>query len=138
MNDGGKKIILVEDDPDHADLITEILVEGDIETEIVLVQDGIEALDYFQELVIKRNGQIEYKIKLIILDLNLPKISGMDILKFLKKDSKYSKIPVIILSTSSDQRTIDEAYKNGVNGYFVKPASYEEFVEKIKILKKFC
>ena len=138
MNDGGKKIILVEDDPDHADLITEILVEGDIETEIVLVQDGIEALDYFQELVIKWNGQIEYKIKLIILDLNLPKISGMDILKFLKKDSKYSKIPVIILSTSSDQRTIDEAYKNGVNGYFVKPASYEEFVEKIKILKKFC
>ena len=138
MNDGGKKIILVEDDPDHADLITEILVEGDIETEIVLVQDGIEALDYFQELVIKWNGQIEYKIKLIILDLNLPKISGMDILKFLKKDSKYSKIPVIILSTSSDQRTIDEAYKNGVNGYFVKPASNEEFVEKIKILKKFC
>ncbi len=138
MNDGEKKIILVEDDPDHADLITEILMGGDIETEIVLVQDGIEALDYFQELVIKWNGQIEYKIKLIILDLNLPKISGMDILKFLKKDSKYSKIPVIILSTSSDQRTIDEAYKNGVNGYFVKPASYEEFVEKIKILKKFC
>ncbi|MGR3302799.1 MAG: response regulator [Candidatus Scalindua sp.] len=133
-----KKIILVEDDPDHADLITEVLVEGDIETETVLVQDGMEALDYFQEFVIKWNGQIEYKIKLIILDLNLPKISGMDILKFLKNDSNYSKIPVIILSTSSDQRTIDEAYKNGVNGYFVKPASYEEFVEKIRILKKFC
>ncbi len=131
-----KKIILVEDDPDHADLITEVLVEGDIETEVILVQDGMEALDYFQEFGIKWNGQIEYKIKLIILDLNLPKVSGMDILKFLKKNSKYGKIPVIILSTSSDQETIDEAYKNGANGYFVKPASYEEFVEKIKILKK--
>jgi DNA-binding response OmpR family regulator len=68
----------------------------------------------------------------------LPKVDGMDILKFLKKNSKYSKIPVIVLSTSSDQKTIDKAYKNGANGYFVKPASYEEFVEKIKILKKCC
>ncbi len=133
-----KKVILVEDDQDHADLITEVFVEEGIETEIILVQDGMEALDYFQELVSKWNGQIEYKIRLIILDLNLPKVSGMDILKFLKKDSKFNKIPVIILSTSSDQKTIDKAYKNGANGYFVKPASYEEFVEKIRILKKCC
>ena len=131
-----KKIILVEDDPDHADLITEALVEGEIETEIILVQGGIDAIDYFQEVSIKWKEQIEYEIKLIILDLNLPKVSGMEILKFLKKNSKYSKIPVIILSTSSDQSTIDEAYKNGVSNYFVKPASYEEFVDKIKILKK--
>ena len=133
-----KKIVLVEDDPDHADLITEVLVEGEIEMEIILVQDGMSALDYFQELGDKWNGQIEYKIKLIILDLNLPKVGGMEILKFIKKNSKYSKIPVIVLSTSSDQIKIDEAYKYGVNGYFVKPASYEEFVEKIKILKKCC
>lgn len=133
-----KKIVLVEDDPDHADLITEVLVEGEIEMEIILVQDGMSALDYFQELGDKWNGQIEYKIKLIILDLNLPKVGGMEILKFIKKNSKYSKIPVIVLSTSSDQIKIDEAYKNGVNGYFVKPASYEEFVEKVKILKKCC
>ena len=133
-----KKIVLVEDDPDHAELIIESLMSGDIETEIILVEDGVEAIDYFQELGTKWNGQIERKIRLIILDINLPKISGMDILKFLKKNSKYSKIPVIVLSTSSDPRTIDEAYKNGVNGYFVKPASYEEFVEKVKILKKCC
>ncbi|MGR3174309.1 MAG: response regulator [Candidatus Scalindua sp.] len=133
-----KKIILVEDDPDHADLIKEGLVEGDIGTEIILVKDGMEALDYFQEFGIKWNGQIEHKIKLIIVDLNLPRVSGMDVLKFLKKNSRYNKIPVIILSTSSDQKTIDEAYKNGANGYFVKPASYEEFVEKAKILKKCC
>ena len=133
-----RNIILVEDDPDHADLITEVLVEGGIETEIILVQDGMEAVDYFQELGIKWNEQLEYKIKMIILDLNLPKVNGMSILKFLKKNSRYCSIPVVILSTSSDQKTIDEAYKNGVNGYFVKPASYEEFVEKIRILKKCC
>ena len=138
MKDEGRKIILVEGDSEHADLITEVLVEEDIEAEIVLVRDGMEAIDYFQELGIKWNGRLEYKIKLIILDLNLPKVSGMDILKYLKKNSKFSKIPVIILSTSSDQKTINEAYKNGANGYFVKPASYEEFVEKVKILKKCC
>jgi len=66
----------------------------------------------------------------------LPKVSGMEVLKLLKKNSKYNKIPVVVLSTSSDQRTIDEVYKNGANGYFVKPSSYEEFVEKVKILKK--
>ncbi len=62
----------------------------------------------------------------------------MDVLKFIKNDSKYCEIPVIILSTSSDQETIDETFKNGANGYFIKPPSYEEFVEKIRILKKCC
>ena len=131
-----KKIILVEDDPDHADLIKDGLVEGDIGREIILVKDGKEALDYFQEFGIKWNQRVEYKIKLIIIDLNLQKVSGMDILKFLKMDSKYSNIPVIVLSTSSDQKTIDEAFENRANDYFVKPASYEELVEKIKTLKK--
>ncbi len=133
-----KKIILVEDDPDHADLIKEGLGEGDIGAEIILVKDGMGALDYFQEFGIKWNGRVEYKIKLIIIDLNLPKVSGMDILKFLKMNSQYSNIPVIVLSTSSDQKTINEAYENRANGYFVKPASYEELVEKVKILKKYC
>ena len=101
-----KKIVLVEDDPDHADLIIKALWEEDLETEFILLQNGMEALDYFQELVIKWNGQIEYKIKLIILDLNLSKVSGMDILKLLKKDSKYGKIPVIALSTSSTRERL--------------------------------
>ncbi|MGR3304175.1 MAG: response regulator [Candidatus Scalindua sp.] len=133
-----KKIILIEDDPDHADLITEALGEENLEKDIILVRNGMEAIDYFQELSVNRNEQMENKIKLIILDLNLPKIDGMEVLKFIKKNSKYCSIPVVILSTSSDQETIDEAYKHGANGYFVKPASYEEFVEKIKILKKCC
>jgi DNA-binding response OmpR family regulator len=132
-----KKIILVEDDPDHADLITEVLGEEVIGKDITLVRDGMEAIDYFQELSVKWNGQIEYRIKLIILDLNLPKVDGMNVLKFLKKDSKYSKIPVIILSTSSDQETILEAYRNGANSYITKPLSYDEFVDKIMMLKRY-
>jgi len=136
MNIERKKIILIEDNPDHADLITEVLGKEDIENDIILLRDGMEAIVFFQKLSIE--WQIKNKIRLIVIDLKLAKISGMDILKSLKNNSKYSKIPMIILSVSSDQKTIDEAYKNGANGYFVKPVDYKELVDKIKILKKCC
>ncbi len=131
-----KKIILIEDNQDHAELITEVLADGGNEEDIILLRDGMEAIDFFQKHSVE--GQAENGIKLIIIDINLAKISGMDILKFFKKNSKYSKIPAIILSTSADQETIDEAYKNGANGYFVKPVDFEEFAEKVRILKKCC
>jgi DNA-binding response OmpR family regulator len=138
-----KKFLLIEDDQDHADLIIDVLKEdnaADIKTEVILKKDGQEAMDYFQNGSIDCDGDdaVKSEISLVILDLNLPKINGMEVLKFIKKNSRYCSIPVIILSTSPDQKTIDEAYKNGANGYFVKPTTYDDFVEKIKILKKCC
>jgi len=88
-----KKIILIEDNPGLVDLITEIIKEGYIERDIVLARDGMEAIDRFQELSIKWNGEVEDKIKLIILDLDLSNINGMDILRFIKKNPRYSRIP---------------------------------------------
>ena len=132
-----KQIILIEDDPDHAELIMDTLGEGGVKKNIILVRDGQEAIEYFQEYSIKWDGQTKDKISLIILDLNLPKVSGMEVLKYLKNNSKYSPVPVIILSTSSDKETIEEAYKNGVNGFMTKPASYEEFITKLESLKKY-
>ncbi len=129
-----KKILLIEDDKDHADLITNVLKEDDgkdIKTEVILKKDGQEAIDYFQY-------EMQSQPSIVILDLNLPEIDGMDVLKYIKKNSKHRSFPVIILSVSSDQKTIDEAYKNGANGYFVKPASYDDFVEEVNILKKYC
>ena len=131
-----KNIVLIEDNPDHAELIAEALGDGDIESNIILLSDGMEAIDFIEKCSIE--DHIENRIKLIVIDLKLAKIDGMDILKFLKKSSRYSKIPVIIFSATSNQETIDEAYKNGANGYFVKPIDHAEFVEKIKILKKCC
>ncbi len=138
-----KKFLLIEDDQDHADLIIDVLKEDNpknIKTEVILKKDGQEALDYFQNGSIDCVGDnaVKSEISLVILDLNLPKINGMEVLKFIKKNSKYCSIPVIILSTSPDQKTIDEAYKNGANGYFVKPTTYDDFVKKVKILKKCC
>jgi DNA-binding response OmpR family regulator len=138
-----KIFLLIEDDQDHADLITDVLKEDNpknTKTEVILKKDGQEAMDYFQNGTIDCVGDnaVKSEISLVILDLNLPKINGMEVLKFIKKNSQYCSIPVIILSTSPDQKTIDEAYKNGANGYFVKPSTYDDFVEKIKILKKCC
>ncbi len=127
-----ERILLIEDDQDHAEIITSVLKEVDaknVKTEVISKKDGEEAIDYFQH-------EMQSQVSLVILDLKLPKIEGMDVLKFIKKNAKYCSVPVVILSTSSRQETIDEAYKNGAIGYFVKPDTYEEFVAKIKILKK--
>ncbi len=127
-----EKILLVEDDPDHAEIIIDILEEDNenIKTKVILKKDGMEAIDYIQH-------EMQSQVSLVILDLNLPKVHGMEVLKFIKKNSKYCSIPVIILSTSFDHKTIDEAYENVPNNYIAKPILFEDFVEKVKALKKF-
>ena len=134
---GKKKIILIEDNPGLVDLITEIIKEGYLERDIVLARDGMEAIDRFQELSIKWNAEVEDKIKLIILDLDLSNINGMDILRFIKKNPRYSRIPIITLSTDSDKTTIDEAYSNGVSEFVTKSLSYDDFVANLRGLKEF-
>ena len=130
-----KRILLIEDDPDHAELIMEVLEAENVQKEIILLKDGLEALNYFQRY---ENNGLYSQIKLVILDLNLPKVDGMEILKFLKQNSMYCSIPVVILSTSSDDKTIETAYKNGANDYIAKPILYEDFVAKVKTLNKYC
>jgi len=130
-----KKVLLIEDDPDHAGLIMDVLETENVQKEIILLNDGLEALNYFQEY--GENGA-QIRINLVILDLNLPKVPGMEVLKFLKQNSKYNSIPVVILSTSSDDKTIEEAYKNGADNYIIKPILYEAFVERVSTLKNYC
>ena len=111
-----KKFLLIEDDQDHAELIADVLSEDNEEgskTDVILMKDGQEAIDFFQ-------SKMQSQITLVILDLNLPKVDGIDVLKFIKQNSKHCSVPVIILSTSSNQKTIDEAYKNGANGNTVR------------------
>ena len=131
-------ILLIEDDPDHAEIIIDVLKKENIKKEIILLKDGEVVIEYFQKFDLEGNYEICYQIDLIILDLNLPKVHGIDVLKFIKNNANFSSIPIIILSTSSNQETIDEAFKNGANDYIIKPNSYDAFVEKIKILKKYC
>ena len=131
-----KKILIVEDDPDHAELIIDVLNTGDIKMEIILKEDGRDAIDYLQELYIDDNVGMEFQIDLIISDLNMPKVSGMNVLKFLKNDPRYRPIPVIIFSTSSDDETISEVYENGADCFYKKSGSFEEFINNIKLMKQ--
>ena len=131
------KIILVEDDIDHVDLITEVLEKNGIRKEIILLKDGQEAIDYFQEGYVNAVEGVQDEVGLIILDLKLPKIDGMGVLKFLKKNPRYCSIPVVIFSTTSEVKVIAEGYRHGVNSFITKPISYEKFVEKMRILKEY-
>lgn len=133
-----KKILLVEDDPDHADLILDIFNTEAVKGDVVLMRDGHEVIDYLRKIDTGSISRKKPQIDLIILDLNLPRFNGMDVLKSLKGDSRYRSIPVVILSASSEQNTISEAYKNGANGYIAKPTSYDdEFVDKIRLLMRY-
>lgn len=127
------KILLVEDDPDHAGLIIDIL-EAESNTTVSLKSNGQDAIEYFQKV---SNEGKQAEIDLVVLDLNLPKINGMDVLKFIKCDPGCNSIPVVVFSTSSDHKTIDEAYRNGASAYITKDASYDIFVKNLEKLKQF-
>ncbi len=130
------KVLLIEDDPDHADLITGVLKTENVNKEVVLMKDGRETINYLQKTPIDGDDKIQSQIYLIILDLNLPKVHDLDVLKFIKQNSQYCSIPVVILLTSSDHKTLGEAHKNGANGYITKPLIQEDFVDKITMIRK--
>lgn len=134
----GRKIIIIEDDPDHAELILDELKIGGVSKEVVLMKDGQEVIDYFQETVTKWTGNVQFIISLIILDLNLPKVCGMDIIEFIKNNPMYRSIPIVILSICADQATINRALEKGANDYITKPFYYDQFIENISVLKQYC
>lgn len=136
-----KKILLVEDDPDHAEIITEIMLDGqgnnNVEKEIILMKDGQEAIDYLEKAEANVDNEVSSQIELVLLDLNLPKVEGMEVLKYIKKSIKFRSVPVVILSTSSDKKTIAKAYDNGADSFIVKPISYDEFARKLMAMEEY-
>lgn len=128
--------LLIEGDPDHADLFIDILKEKH-KGRVILKKDGEEAIDYIQKINSGGEDVIRSSIDLVLLDLNISKVDGMDILKFLKKNSRLCTRPVVVFSIDFDQETIDDAHNNGADDYITKPDSYEDFVEKIETLRKY-
>ncbi|WP_339925005.1 response regulator [uncultured Cyclobacterium sp.] len=127
-------ILLVEDNEGDIFLTTEALNESKNESMVSIARDGQEALDF----IFKINGFEEKATPdLIILDVNLPKKSGHEVLIELKRHDSYKQIPVIILSTSSSKRDIDMSYKNFANCYITKPVEVNDFMEAISALQKF-
>lgn len=133
---GGRpiNILLVEDNPGDVRLTKEAFKEGRLLNEIEVVMDGVEAMDY-----LKKRGQYASATRpdLILLDLNLPKKNGHEVLKEIKSDDSLRLIPVIILTTSKAERDILEAYGLNANSYVSKPVDMNQFMEVVKAFEFF-
>ena len=126
-------ILLVEDNPADARLIKELLNDIDDNNTLHVAQDGIEALDFLHKNC--KNDKTKLCPNIIILDLNLPKMSGREVLKEIKTDEDLKSIPVLILTTSTEE--VEECYKCYANCYMIKPADFNEFEKLMKSIKAF-
>lgn len=125
-------ILLVEDNPDHAILTRRVLEENMVINKVYIVEDGEEALDFMY-----RRGKYADRKNLpnpglILLDVKLPKLNGFEVLKTLKSDPEFRKIPVVMLTTSSRDEEVARGYAEGANSYVSKPVRFDEFTEKVK------
>jgi len=123
-----KPILLVEDDSVDAMTVKRALKDIKATNELPHVANGEEALEYLR-------GQGNKKPCIILLDLNMPKMSGIEFLKIVKADEELKKIPVVVLTTSQEEQDKIESFKLSVGGYIVKPADYKKFVEAVKTLE---
>ncbi|MFO7541066.1 MAG: response regulator [Chloroflexota bacterium] len=126
-----KRILLVEDDPKDIELTLTALEEYNLGNEIVVARDGVEALDYLY-----RRGAFAHHPTgnpvVILLDLKMPRMDGVEVLQQLKTDDQMHSIPVVILTSSRESRDLEKCYLLGANAYVVKPVRFNEFVEAVK------
>ena len=126
-------IILVEDDDGHASLVERNLRRAGLANGFVRLKDGQEALDHF----IGPNAKFEDCTKVscvLLLDINMPRVDGIEVLRRLKSDPRTNMLPVIMLTTTDDPREVEKCYQMGCNVYITKPVEYEAFVEAVKRL----
>jgi CheY-like chemotaxis protein len=128
------KILLVEDDPQDVELTLRAFRSEDIQIRVEVVRDGEEALDYLFRQGPYQNSSAEHPPQLVVLDLKLPKIGGLQVLEALKTNPECASIPVIVLTSSGEQRDIAECYRLGVNSYIQKPVDIVEFRRAIKCM----
>jgi len=134
MNEVPVEILLVEDNPDDVELTIHALEENNLANRLVIVRDGAEALDFVFATGDYAHRRVGNGPKVILLDLKLPKVDGMEVLRRIKADPRTQKIPVVVLTSSKEERDLVESYKLGVNSYIVKPVDFEQFVKAVRTL----
>ena len=131
-----KRILLVEDSANDVELILAALAENRLANEVIVVRDGEEALDYLY-----RRGAFRLRREgnpvVVLLDLKLPKVDGLEVLAQLKSDSELRRVPIVVLTSSREEQDIINSYDLGTNAYVVKPVDFHEFVDAIKDLGLF-
>jgi len=128
------EILLVEDNPTDAELTMRALKRKNLINKLVWVKDGAEALDFLFAKGKYSNRNVEDLPKLILLDLRMPKVDGLEVLHEIKADERTRKIPVVILTSSKEDRDIVESYKLGVNSYVSKPVEFDEFIDAVSTM----
>ena len=130
------RILMVEDDPRDVELTLTALAEYNLTNEVVVIHDGEQALDYLY-----RRGSFEARTNenpaVLLLDLKLPKVDGLEVLQQIKSDEALRMIPVVVLTSSREESDMVASYRLGVNAYVVKPVDFHEFVNAIKELGMF-
>lgn len=135
MNELGR-ILIVEDDPRDLELTLAALAEHNLANEVVITRDGKQALDYLYcrgEFSTRSNENPA----VLLLDLKLPKVDGLEVLEQIKLDERLKIIPVVVLTSSHEERDMVRSYKLGVNAYVVKPVDFHEFINAVKELGVF-
>src|SRR5271155_1276871 len=130
------RILMVEDDPKDVELTLTALEEYNLANEVVIVGDGQEALDYLYCRGAFKTRTTDNPA-VMLLDLKLPKVDGLEVLQQIKSDENLRLIPVVVLTSSHEEKDMVASYKLGVNGYVVKPVDFHEFVNAIKELGAF-
>ena len=131
-----KKILLVEDSRKDIDLTLAALEEHHLANEVVIARNGVEALDYFY-----RRGEFAQRPSghpvVVLLDLKMPKMDGLEVLRHVKADDDLRRIPIVVLTSSREEQDIVRSYDFGVNAYVVKPVAFENFIDVVKQLGLF-
>lgn len=130
------RILLVEDNPHDVELTLAALAENKLANEVVVTRDGAEGLDYLY-----RRGQFKLRAEgnpaVILLDLKMPKVDGLEVLRLIKSDMELKAIPVVMLTSSREEEDLIASYHLGVNAYVVKPVNFGDFVDAVKQLSVF-
>lgn len=132
MQENTIEIILVEDSPADVEMTLLALKERNLANKVHVLKDGAEALDYIMNNIDCRPGQAdEHLPKVILLDLKLPKVDGLEVLRRVRSDERTKSVPVVILTSSNEERDRIEGYKLGANSYVVKPVDFDNFARAV-------
>jgi CheY-like chemotaxis protein len=135
MSNNLRPVLLVEDDPNDVELTKNAFDEGSLANPVIVAHDGVEALNLLRGD--GNTGRGATVPVVVLMDIKMPKVDGLELLKEIRRDPRLKHLPVVIMTSSRASPDLDAAYKLGVNAYVVKPVDFRDFVEAVKVVGKF-
>jgi len=126
------EIVLVEDNPHDAELTQRALKSHNLANKLIWLKDGVEALDFIFAQGTYSDRLIDSPLKIVLLDLKLPRVNGLEVLEKIKSDQRTRTIPIVVLTSSSEERDIVTSYNFGVNSYILKPVDFDKFIDAVR------